>query len=152
KELDAAKSDFFANVSHELRTPLALILGPAEKLQADEQLGTAPRRELGTIVRNARVLLKHVNDLLDVARVDAGHMPVVYAECDLAALVRGAAAHFESLAGARGVDFTIEAPDRLPAQLDAAQIERVVLNLVGNAFKFVPDGGRVCCALAADGG
>src|SRR5207249_3450206 len=88
KELDALKSQFFANVSHELRTPLALVLGPTEKLLAGEGLAAGQRRDLEVVSRNARTLLRHVNDLLDVAKLEAGKMVPSYAEVDLARLVR----------------------------------------------------------------
>src|SRR6266542_1593541 len=72
RELEALKTQFFANVSHELRTPLALILGPTEKLLADASLSGEQRASLELIDRNARTLLKHVNDLLDLSKLEAG--------------------------------------------------------------------------------
>src|SRR5262249_30468203 len=74
KELDALKTRFFANVSHELRTPLALVLGPTEKLLAGGNLTETQRRDLEVVGRNARTVLRHVNDLLDIAKLDAGKM------------------------------------------------------------------------------
>jgi signal transduction histidine kinase len=147
RELDQLKIHFFANVSHELRTPLALILGPAEKLAAAENLSEAQRRDVELVLRNARTLLKHVNDLLDVARLDAGKMIPSYARTDLAQLVRLIAAHFDGLADERDMDYTVAAPPALSADVDPAKIERVVLNLLSNAFKFTPRGGRVRCTL-----
>ncbi|HZI09091.1 MAG TPA: ATP-binding protein [Myxococcus sp.] len=148
RELDELKSQFFANVSHELRTPLALILGPAEAMLAGgDNLTEAQRRDLGVIRRNAATLLKHVNDLLDVSKLDAGKMGVRYAEVDLAQLVRLVAGHFEALASQRDVTFQVDVPGRLVAQVDPDKLERVVLNLLSNAFKFVPAGGRVRVSL-----
>jgi signal transduction histidine kinase len=147
RELDQLKLHFFANVSHELRTPLTLILGPAEKLAAAGNLDAAQRRDVELVLRNARTLLKHVNDLLDVARLDAGKMVPAYAQTDLAQLVRLAAAHFDGLADERDMDYTVAAPPALSAEVDPAKIERVVLNLLANAFKFTPRGGRVRCTL-----
>jgi PAS domain S-box-containing protein len=148
RELDELKSQFFANVSHELRTPLALILGPAEAMLAGgDNLTEAQRRDLGVIRRNAATLLKHVNDLLDVSKLDAGKMGVRYAEADLAQLVRLVAGHFEALASQRDVTYQVDVPERLVAQVDPDKLERVVLNLLSNAFKFVPDGGRVRVSL-----
>jgi signal transduction histidine kinase len=151
RELDQLKTHFFANLSHELRTPLTLILGPTEKLAAAENLSEAQRRDAELILRNARTLLKHVNDLLDVARLDAGKLQPRYAGTDLAHLVRLVAAHFDGLADERGMQYTIEAPAELHAEVDPAKIERVVLNLLANAFKFTPPSGRVRCTLAAAG-
>jgi signal transduction histidine kinase len=153
QEFDQLKTQFFANVSHELRTPLGLVMGPAHRLLAAEGLSDTQRRDLRVIDRNARTLLKHVNDLLDVAKLEAGKMTPSYAETDLTRLVRLTAAHFDALAPERQVDFTMETPRTLPAQVDPEKLQRVVLNLLSNAFKFVPGGGgRVRCALTQDEG
>jgi signal transduction histidine kinase len=150
--LDAARTAFFANVSHELRTPLALILGPVDALLAGSALGEAERRALGLVRRNAHRLLAQVNDLLDVAKVESGTMTAHYAAADLADLVRSTAGCFEGLAEERRLTCTVDAPDTLPAQVDPAKVGRVLLNILSNAFKFAPDGGRIACALhAADG-
>ncbi len=147
RQADDLKTQFFANVSHELRTPLALILGPLERLRSDEGTSAESRRELEVIERNARLLLRHVNTLLDASKLEAGAMRPVYAEVDLAALLRLGAANFDGLARERGITFGVEAPDVLPAQADAEKLERVLLNLLSNAFKFTPAGGRVRCVL-----
>jgi signal transduction histidine kinase len=152
RELDDLKTQFFANVSHELRTPLALILGPTANLLAAGNLTDSQRREVEVVDRNARTLLKHVNDLLDVARLEAGGMDAVFVDSDLATLARRSAAHFESLARERRIDFVVDAPHAVPAQIDVEKMERVLLNLLSNAFKFTPDGGTVRCELRAGGG
>jgi signal transduction histidine kinase len=97
------------------------------------------------------VLLRHVNDLLDVARIEEGRMPARYVRADLAELARGTAAQFEVAATERGVALEVDVPARLEVELDPEKIQRVVANLLGNAFKFVPDGGRVRVALQRDG-
>ncbi len=102
-ELDRLKTQFFANVSHELRTPLTLILGPTQQLLASNGLTPSQRESLAVIERNARTLLQRVNDLLDVAKLDAGKMDLRLADLDLAALVRRAAAHFDGLAAERSL-------------------------------------------------
>jgi signal transduction histidine kinase len=152
READELKTQFFANVSHELRTPLSLILGPLERLSSAEGTSAESRRELEVIERNARLLLRHVNTLLDASKLEAGAMRPVYAEVDLAALVRLGAANFDGLARERGITFHVEAPGPLPAQADAEKLERVLLNLLSNAFKFTPAGGRVRCALEGKDG
>jgi signal transduction histidine kinase len=95
KELDELKTQFFANVSHELRTPLALILGPVDQVLREGQIGEEERRRLETVQRNAELLLRHVNDLLEVAKLEAGRMELDYRRTDLARLVRRAGAHFD---------------------------------------------------------
>jgi signal transduction histidine kinase len=152
KELDEMKTRFFSNVSHELRTPLALLLGPTEKLLASAQLGDSERAHLEVVVRNARTLLRHVNDLLDVAKLEAGKMEVQYSQGDLSHLLRLTAAHFEVLARERNIAFAVETPQSLPAQVDQGKVQQVFLNLLSNAFKFVPDGGTVRCQLLLEGG
>jgi PAS domain S-box-containing protein len=146
KELERLKTQFFANVSHELRTPLALILGPADKLLASEP---APdeRRELEVIARNARTLSKHVNDLLDVATLEAGTARIDLADVDVAHVVRTVCSHFEVLAAERRATFEVEAPASLAARVDADKLQRVLFNLISNAFKFSPAGGKVRCSL-----
>ena len=150
KELDALKSQFFANVSHELRTPLALILGPTERLLGSGTLPEPAARDLSGVVRNARLLLKHVNDLLDASKLEAGKTSLAYADLDLAQLVRRVAAHFDSLSSERRIAVTLQTPDHLAAQADPDKLQRVLLNLFSNAFKFTPPGGRVRCTLRAD--
>jgi signal transduction histidine kinase/CheY-like chemotaxis protein len=149
-ELNAVKTRVFANISHELRTPLTLILGPTETLLKQASLNPGFRHQLEIIARNARTLLRHVNDLLDAAKLESGQMKANYAQVDLAALLRLTASHFELRAGERGISYKIEGPKTLSAQLDAEKIQRVLLNLLSNAFKFVPDNGRVKCTLTGD--
>ncbi len=151
RELDELKTRFFANVSHELRTPLTLILGPAARLLDAPELGPDARRDLGVIARNARTLLRHVDDLLDVSRLDAGALTARYAETDVAALVRLVADHFTALAREKPVAFTLDAPPSLAAQVDPDKTLRVALNLLSNAFKFTPAGGAVRVTLREAG-
>jgi signal transduction histidine kinase len=147
QELDRLKTEFFANISHELRTPLALILGPVRKILAAGGMTEHERQDLELVERNARLLLRHVNDLLDLSKLDAGRMDAEYAEIDLALTVRRVASNFESLGEERGVGCVIEAPGSLPAEVDPPKVERVLLNLLSNAFKFTPAGGTVRIAV-----
>jgi signal transduction histidine kinase len=150
-ELSQAKTRLFANVSHELRTPLTLILAPVDAMLAAGDLAPAHRHQLEVVARNARVLLKHVNDLLDVAKLESGTLAPRYEAIDLAALVRRAASHFEVLAPQRGIVFASAAPATLTAEVDPEMVQRSVLNLLSNAFKFTPDRGQVGVTLGCDG-
>jgi len=134
RDMDELKSRFFANVSHELRTPLTLILGPVARRLATKSVPPEERRELEIIDRNARLLLHHVTDLLDVARLEAGRMRMSYAEFDLALLVRLVSSHFETLAGEHRIRFGVDTPDALAAQADFDKVRRILLNLLSNAF------------------
>ena len=149
-ELDRLKSDFFASVSHELRTPLTLILGPTRKLLGAGDLSAEERHDLEVIERNAATLLKQVNDLLDVAKLEAGKMSLERTDTDLAALVQATAAHFDGLAAEKRIDFVVDTPPALPTRLDREKIGRVLLNLLSNAFKFTGEGGRIRLALHTD--
>jgi signal transduction histidine kinase len=144
QELDRLKTNFFANVSHELRTPLTLILAPAERVLADLAADDPHRHELDVILRNARVLLGHVNDLLETSKIEAAKLDLDYSELDLGHLVRLVANNFETLAFDRAVTFTVQAPDHpVTAQVDPVRIQQVLLNLLSNAFKFTPPDGTV---------
>jgi signal transduction histidine kinase/CheY-like chemotaxis protein len=154
QELEQLKTQFFANVSHELRTPLTLILGPVDKLLSSQGASSEQRRDIEVIGRNARTLLKHVNDLLDLSKVEARKMTPEYAEFDVALLVRSVAGNFDGIAGERGIEYSVETPASLPGQVDRDKLQRIMLNLLSNAFKFTPPNGRVRCSVraAAEGG
>ncbi|QWV91703.1 PAS domain-containing protein [Geomonas oryzisoli] len=148
RELDTLKTQFFANVSHELRTPLSLILGPVRKLMNADRLDRKQRGDLAVVERNARLLLKNVNDLLDLSKLDAGKIDMEYARTDLAWLTRFVASHFETVADDKGIRFTITAPDELWGEVDSQKLQRVLVNLLGNAFKFTPPRGAIRLTLA----
>lgn len=147
KELDTAKSDFFANISHELRTPLTLILAPMESLLKGESgpVADVHRRYLQIMHQNALRLLKQINSLLDLAKLDAGRMQLHHRSGDLAAFFRGLIASIVPMAEKKHITLTGREETSLPskAYFDHDQLEKVVLNLVFNALKFTPSGGRI---------
>ncbi|MDT4809700.1 Sensor histidine kinase RcsC [compost metagenome] len=152
QKLDEAKSDFFANVSHELRTPLALILGPAESILDDgANLTDLQRRDLNVIHRNAATLMKHVNDLLDLAKYDAGQLAMSYIQVDLAQRVRTVFGNFDALASQRSISYVLGSPEKLMADVDPEKFDRILINLLSNAFKFTPYGGQIKCSLERSG-
>lgn len=146
-KLDEVKTNFFTNVSHELRTPLALILGPAEKLLSNNNLPETDQK-LKLIQKNARVLLKHVNNLLDLSRLEAGKLKMNYINMDLSNIVKIVCSYFESLTAQKNINFNITAPEKLSAQADPEKIERILMNLLSNAFKYTPDHGTISCTLS----
>jgi PAS domain S-box-containing protein len=152
RDFDRLRSQFFANVSHELRTPLALILGPVRRRLEAGGLADEGRHDLEVVERNARTLLRHVNDLLDLSKLEAGQMQARYAGVDLARLARFVASHFDVLAEERAVRFSVEAPESLPARVDPPKVQRVLLNLLSNAFKFTPEGGAIRLCLHHEAG
>lgn len=148
REIDGFKTKFFANVSHELRTPLTLILGPVEQLlKTATLLSERERARLETVRRNARSLLQQVNDLLDLARIDADKMPLAYVQLNLPGLLQEIAAGFATSAEEQSIAFQMDSPTELMADVDRAKFVRVVANLLSNAFKFTPAGGRIRCSL-----
>ncbi len=147
RELDDLKSQFFANVSHELRTPLTLILGVAERRHADPAITEAERRDLGVIGRNARLLYRHVNNLLDISKLEAGRMVLRHVQVDLAREIRLIASHFDSLAEGRRIRYGVRGASELAAQVDQEMVERILLNLLANAFRHTPDGGTITVSL-----
>ncbi|MBI2944563.1 MAG: response regulator [Candidatus Wallbacteria bacterium] len=149
RELDRLKTEFFTNVSHELRTPLTLILGPVESLSRSARLNADELGQLELVGRNARTLLAHVNDLLDASKLEASRMNLRYATTDVSELCRRVVGQFDSAAREHGVRLLTRVPDRLEAEVDPERLQRVLLNLLSNAFKFTPDGGSVRCSLEA---
>ncbi|HZM36817.1 MAG TPA: ATP-binding protein, partial [Burkholderiales bacterium] len=136
-ELDRAKTAFFSNVSHEFRTPLTLMLGPVEELIA----GGDRREELQVVQRNGQRLLKLVNTLLDFARIEAGRAQASYAPTDLPLLTAELASSFRSACERAGLALEVDCPPgREPAWVDREMWEKIVLNLLSNAFKFTLKG------------
>jgi len=149
RDMDELKSRFFANVSHELRTPLTLILGPVARRLATKSVPPEERRELEIIDRNARLLLHHVTDLLDVARLEAGRMRMSYAEFDLALLVRLVSSHFETLGRRAPHPLRRRHAGRAGGPGGLRQGASNLLNLLSNAFKSTPYGGVISVWLQA---
>jgi diguanylate cyclase (GGDEF)-like protein/PAS domain S-box-containing protein len=150
-ELDRLKSDFFANVSHELRTPLTLILGPVRRMLGLEGRSSHDRDQLHLVERNAQVLLRLVDELLEAASLESGGAALSYARTDLAALARLVAGQFAGLAQEREIALRVDADAPVPADLDSDRVQRALTNLVANAFKFTPHGGVVRVTVRACG-
>jgi PAS domain S-box-containing protein len=138
-ELDQAKTVFFSNVSHEFRTPLTLMLSPLEEMLSftDETPLATLRSPLQMVHRNGLRLLKLVNTLLDFSRIEAGRIQAVYEPTDLATFTTELASVFRSAIEAAELKFTVECPflDSL-VYVDREMWEKIVLNLISNAFKF----------------
>lgn len=140
-EIDRAKTTFFANISHEFRTPLTLMLGPLEDVLADASLPAVERERLDIAHRNSLRLLKLVNGLLDFSRVEAGRIQASYEPFDLSALTRDSASNFRPACEKAGLSLVIDCPPLPePVYVDREMWEKIVLNLMSNAFKFTLEG------------
>jgi signal transduction histidine kinase len=138
-ELDAAKTAFFSNVSHEFRTPLTLMLGPIEDglADAEEPLGPVNRRRLEMAHDNSLRLFKLVNALLDFSRLEAGRLRAVYAPLDVGSFTAELAGMFESAVAKAELRLVVDCPPLSePVWVDRDMWEKIVPNLVSNAFKF----------------
>jgi signal transduction histidine kinase len=152
RDLDQLKTNFFANVSHELRTPLTLILAPVDDVLRSGRLGGEDKESLELVQRNARSLLAHVNNLLDLSKLDAGMVKPDYSAIDLVQLTRTTAAHFDGLVRDKQLKFSLTMPQQLLVRVDGDKIGRVLLNLLSNAFKFTPRGGTIVVELSRRAG
>jgi signal transduction histidine kinase/ligand-binding sensor domain-containing protein/CheY-like chemotaxis protein len=148
--LDHAKSRFFANVSHELRTPLTLTIGPLEDLRARAAGDPQVERWLDIAIRNSRRLLRLVNQILDVAKLESGAMRLDPRALDVGPFTRGVVGAFAPVAERKGIRLTVETPDALPGTFDAEALEKILTNLLSNAIKFTPSGGTVHVALSKE--
>ena len=153
-ELDRAKTAFFGNVSHEFRTPLTLLLGPLEDALRDslEPLGGRQRERLEVAHRNGLRLLRLVNTLLDVSRIEAGRMDAAFEALDLAALTADLASGFRSAVERAGLRLEVDCqalPE--PVYVDRDLWEKIVLNLLSNALKFTIEGAIEVRLLPAPG-
>jgi PAS domain S-box-containing protein len=141
-EVDRAKTTFFSNVSHEFRTPLTLMLGPVEDLLGTGNLESEQREQIDLVYRNGLRLLKLVNTLLDFSRIEAGRVKASYQPTDLPVLTAELSSVFRSAVEKAGLTLTVEMPPAdAPAYVDRDMWEKIVLNLLSNAFKFTHEGG-----------
>ncbi|MEM9895922.1 MAG: tetratricopeptide repeat protein [Bacteroidota bacterium] len=148
KELDSLKTNFFTNISHEFRTPLTLILSPLQKLlQKDHDDET--KEVLGVIHRNATVLTELTNQLLELSKLEAGELNLHVAKQDFKAFIKVMVASFESLAIAQKVTFVSEV-DSVPKEVyfDEDKVQKILHNLLSNAFKFTSEEGKVFLKIA----
>ena len=146
-EIDRAKTAFFSNVSHEFRTPLALMLGPVQDLLTSPTISGAARAQLELAHRNSLRLLKLVNSLLDFARIEAGRVQAGFEPVQLGLLTADLASTFRSAMERAGLEFVVDCPHLdEPVYVDREMWEKIVLNLLSNAFKYTL-AGRVTVSL-----
>ena len=149
-EVDELKSRFFANISHEFRTPLTLIMGPVKRMQ-DASDDPQEKEELGLVHKNATRLLELVNQLLDLSRLESGSMKLQAAPEDVIPLLRGLLQSFCSYAERKKVSMAFaSSAESIIVYIDRDKFEKIVINILANAFKFTPEGGRVEMSVGQD--
>lgn len=146
-EANRLKSDFLASMSHELRTPLNSILGFSDVLQGFDTLNEKQKRYAANIQKSGRLLLEMINDILDLAKVEAGKMEVRLSQFDVTQVVVGHCDVVRKLAEDKNIDLqvTVLSPDESPilVQQDQPKIQQILTNLLSNAIKFTPQGGMI---------
>jgi len=156
EEIDRMKSRFFANISHEFRTPLTLILGPLEKLLSDKVEETV-KKQFRVMLRNGRRLLRLINQLLDLSKLEAGSMSLKTRPENIIPLLKGIVLSFSSLAERKRITLRFQPPqpsegsepsEGLIVYVDRDKLEKIVSNLLSNAFKFTPEKGKISVAVS----
>ena len=153
EEANNAKMNFFTNVSHDFRTPLTLIAAPIEQLSQDERLqGPKQRQLLQLAQRNIGLLRRLVNQILDFRKAESGKISLDLQPIDLNSLLSAWTDSFQGLAAKKQIQLTYETQGKdFQTMADEAKMERIFYNIMGNAFKFTPDGGSISVSLAHTG-
>jgi DNA-binding response OmpR family regulator/signal transduction histidine kinase len=146
-EMANIKTRFFANISHEFRTPLTLIMGPLEHI-----LSQNPDKEMtvkaNLMMRNSRRLLNLVDQLLALAKADSGKLKLAASPQNIVALVKSIAMCFESLAQQKNIELRFhEVEENIPVYVDPEKLEKIISNLMSNAFNYTPEGGKVTVSI-----
>jgi signal transduction histidine kinase len=150
-ESNRLKSDFLATISHELRTPLNSILGFSDVLQSSEQLNDKQLRWLHNIQSSGEQLLILINDILDLAKIEAGKMQVRVDEFSIHDISEGLLSMFRPLAEKKNIDLRSQIDPGIPLlQQDAGKLQQILSNLLSNAVKFTPEGGTVTLKAVGD--
>lgn len=148
EEINEAKLQFVYNITHEIRTPMTLIINPIEKLMANCR-DNALRPVYTMIFRNSQRILSLLNQLMDVRRLEKGQMRMHFSETDMAGFIRDVMKPFEIYAREKNVELRFECPDRkVEAWVDLFNFDKVLMNLLSNAFKYTPSGGTITVGLS----
>jgi len=143
EEINEARIQFFMNISHEIRTPMTLILAPLQKLRMmddDEE----HQRNYNLIYQNSQRILRLINQLMDVRKIEKGQFKLDYTKVQLVPFIQSLYDLFADSAKRRDISFSFKYPEEgLEAYVDAHSLDKIVMNLLSNAFKFTPDGGSI---------
>jgi len=147
-EMDQMKTRFFNNISHEFRTPLTLILSPLENMAAEKESLKPEPKQIDRMHRNALRLLGLINQLMDLSKLDAGSLKLELSEGDLVKEVKSIVTGFVPLAERKDIKFRYMLPEKpIKTFYDADKLEKILSNLLSNAFKFTPEEGTIDCKL-----
>ncbi len=150
QEMDQMKTQFFTNVSHEFRTPLTLILGPLKQMYEGTFKGDV-HTVIGVMIRNSKRLLQLINQLLDFSKLDSGAVTLQVSEGDLVEFVRTMFSTFESTAQSREIRYIFQSNvSSLPTYFERDKLEKVIINLLSNAFKFTRNEGSIELTISKD--
>ena len=143
EQLNEAKLQFFINISHEIRTPMSLIISPLQKLIAIDKDGER-QKNYHTIYRNAERILRLVNQLMDIRKIDKGQMSLKFQEMDIVGFIRDLCYTFEYQANAKHITLNFQSEiEKLQVWIDPKNFDKVILNIISNAFKFTPENGEI---------
>ena len=147
EQINEAKLQFFINISHEIRTPMSLIISPLQKLISTDKDGER-QKNYHTIYRNAERILRLVNQLMDIRKIDKGQMSLKFQEIDIVGFIRDLYYTFEYQANAKHITLCFQTEmEILQAWIDPKNFDKVILNLLSNACKFTPENGKVKVSL-----
>lgn len=149
EELHQMKIDFFTNISHEIRTPLTLILGPLEKMVLDSGAHTTLYRQLLQVQNNANRLMRLVTELMDFRKAESGYMKLAFSSCNIVHFTEEIYLSFQNLAEDKNISYHfVSDAAEINVYFDKDHFEKVLFNLLSNAFKFTPEGGKIEVSIA----
>lgn len=147
KEINEAKLQFFINIAHEIRTPMSLIISPLKKLIATDHNEEHHKSYL-TIYRNAERILNLINQLMDIRKIDKGIMVLKFQEVEVVNFVRDLYSYFEYQAKVKNIEFGFHTEvEQLRAWVDPKNFDKIILNILSNAFKYTPENGKIDISL-----
>lgn len=150
EELAEARVQFFMNISHEIRTPMTLILAPLEKLKKMDD-DAEHQRNYNLIYQNAHRILRLINQLMDVRKIEKGQFSLEYSKINLVDFVQNLHDLFVAMASRRDINFSfVHSFDNLDVYVDSQSLDKMIMNLLSNAFKFTPDGGSITVETLVD--
>jgi signal transduction histidine kinase/ligand-binding sensor domain-containing protein/DNA-binding response OmpR family regulator len=144
EQINEAKLQFFINISHEIRTPMSLIISPLQKLIATD-VDEVRQKTYRVMYRNSQRILRLINQLMDIRKIDKGQMTLEFHETEMVGFINDLKDTFNSSADRKHMTFTFthDGLDKLMLWVDPVNFDKIIMNILSNALKFTPDGGRI---------